>query len=109
MSQIPVSVENKLLQAAALIDAGQKKDARTLLRDILTEHENNLKAWELLFQTAYNTKEGIFCLERILRLDPNHPWARQRLAALQDNPAQPTLTPSEKPRKKRRKSLLPLT
>jgi hypothetical protein len=109
MSQIPPSpVESKLRQAAAFIDAGQKKDARLLLRDVLADDENNIKAWELLFRTSYNTQEGIFCLGRILRLDPNHAWAGQQLASLQNNnPTQPDIYP-QKPRKKRRRSFTPM-
>jgi len=74
--------EAKLTQAAEEIKAGRKKEARTLLRDVLVNDINNLEAWELLVEAAFNPDEEIYCLNRILNIRPNHPWAAERLAAL---------------------------
>jgi hypothetical protein len=72
----------KLGQAAAEIKAGRKKEARALLREVLVNDINNLTAWELLVDAAYNQDEEAYCLNRILKIRPYHPWAGERLAAL---------------------------
>jgi hypothetical protein len=76
------SSELKLKKAAEFIRAGQKNEARQLLRDILVTDQNNLAAWELLAYATLNVKEETYCLNRILSLRPDHPWAGQRLAAM---------------------------
>lgn len=73
--------ESNLHKAAEFIRAGQKDEARRLLRGVLSADGNNLTAWELLVHAAHNAEEEIFCLRRILSLRPDHPWARQRLTA----------------------------
>lgn len=69
----------KLQEAEDLIQAGQKKPARKLLREILASDHNNLSAWELIWRTAHNLKEEIRILNRILALAPDHIPARKRL------------------------------
>jgi hypothetical protein len=73
------SHELKLQKAAEFIKAGHKNEARQLLRDILVADQNNLAAWELLAYAANNIQEETYCLNRILKLRPDHPWAKQRL------------------------------
>jgi len=72
--------ERKLQEAAEYLSAGQKKSARLLIRDVLTADENNLAAWELLFRASYTSREQMICLKQILKLQPDHPWARQQMA-----------------------------
>jgi hypothetical protein len=52
------------------------------LGEVLMNNQDNLLAWELLFHVAHSPEEQTFCLRTILRLRPDHPWARQQLAAL---------------------------
>ncbi|MEW6093842.1 MAG: hypothetical protein AB1531_07760 [Chloroflexota bacterium] len=87
MSDLSNPIELKLQEAARFIKAGQKNQARQLLRDILISDYDCLKAWELLVYATYNIKEEAYCLERILALRPDHPWARQLLDAI-NQPAQ---------------------
>ncbi len=91
MSSPEQSVEGKLLTAAELIKGGRKKEARQLLREVLVVDQNNLFAWELLTSATLTPEEEIYCLNRILNLRPNHPWARQRLAVL--SPGDPLKNP----------------
>jgi hypothetical protein len=79
----------KLQKAAEFIKAGQKNEARQLLRDILVADQNNLAAWELLAYATNNIQEETYCLNRILKFRPDHPWAKQRLAAI--NPPAPSV------------------
>lgn len=73
------ALDLKLRQAAGLIDAGQKKEARRLLREILTTDGNNLSAWELLWRAAYSVKEELICLNHILAINPSHGAAKRRM------------------------------
>jgi hypothetical protein len=78
------SVDEKLRQASDFLKAGKKKEARQLLREVLSRDGNNLPAWELLRQAVYNPQEEIICLERILLINPGHTMARNRLAVLKN-------------------------
>lgn len=98
------SLDAKLREAAGLLDAGRKKEARKVLREALAMDRNNLATWELLLRATYDVKEELHCLNRILAIDPNHAFAKRRLAALR-----PSLRGSPKQsssRRKRQESLL---
>ncbi len=98
------SLSAKLRDAADLLNAGQKKEARRLLREALEMDRNNLATWELLWRAVYNVKEEMHCLNRILAIDPNHSAARQRLVALKSTSREsPKRSPS---RKKRQESII---
>ena len=97
-------LDSKLRDAADLLKAGQKKEARKVLREALDMDRNNLATWELLWRATYNVKEELHCLNRILAIDPNHAAAKRRLAAIRsDSPRSPKRSSS---RRKRQESLL---
>ena len=83
MNNFGNSLDSILQEAADHLDAGRKKEARKLLREALDLDRNNLESWELLWRAAYNMDEEITSLKHILRIDPKHAAARQRLAVLQ--------------------------
>ena len=83
MNNFGNSLDSILQEAADHLDAGRKKEARKLLREALDLDRNNLETWELLWRAAYNMDEEITSLKHILRIDPKHAAARQRLAVLQ--------------------------
>ncbi|MBN2388770.1 MAG: hypothetical protein JXB85_17270, partial [Anaerolineales bacterium] len=93
------SVEEILRQASSAIKAGQKEQARRLLYPIIKNNPNNTAAWELLTGVCYNKDEEVYCLNRILTLQPGHAGARQRLESLRQAapPAQRTASPSPQP------------
>lgn len=70
-------------EAAEYLDAGQKQAARNLLEEALQLDRNNLVTWELLWHAAYTQEEELISLRRILKLNPKHAEARQRLTTLQ--------------------------
>ena len=76
-------LNQKLQDATTYLEAGQKKEARQVLREALSLDRKNLKTWELLWQAAYNEEEELRCVKRILAIKPNHKEAKQRLALLQ--------------------------
>jgi hypothetical protein len=105
--------ENKLHQAAEFVRTGKKKEARLLIREVLAEDTNHLAAWELLFQASYNASEQIFCVERILTIQPKHSWAKQQLERLKaasktgaNFQAKPSTSPPNASRKKKRREPL---
>lgn len=93
----------KLRDAGEFLRAGQKKEARRVLREALDLDRNNLATWELLSRATYNVNEELHCLKRILAIDPNHAEAKRRLAAIR---SAPTGTPRSSSRKKDRGALI---
>lgn len=74
---------SRLNEVERLFDAGQRVEARSLLREILLADRGNLDAWLLLWQRGVSSaKEEITCLTNILRIDPYHESARRRLDEL---------------------------
>lgn len=112
----PSSLDELLQQAARLVESGQKEQARRVIRQILLQDIDNLRAWEYLSQACYTPQEEIDCLERILQLRPDDEGARQRLnllrapplpidsppavQALQGEPQPPSKNPALSPLKK---------
>ena len=96
-------LDAKLQEAANFLDAGQKKEARKVLREALELDRNNLATWELLLRATNDEKEELHCVNRILAIDPNHATAKRRLTALHSSsPGSSRRTPS---RKKRQETL----
>jgi len=83
MNNFDSSLNVKLREASEHLKAGEKQEARELLREALAMDRNNLATWELLWRAAYNLEEEVFSLKRILAIDPKHVAAKKRLAALQ--------------------------
>lgn len=69
----------KLRQIAELLDAGQVKEARRLLREVLLKDRRNLEAWELLWRAVYSVREEMICLNHILAINPDNGPARRRM------------------------------
>jgi hypothetical protein len=75
-----------------------------VLREALAMDRNNLATWELLLRATNNVKEELHCLNRILAIDPNHAFAKRRLAALRSSSRGSPKQSSS--RRKRQESLL---
>lgn len=96
-------IGTKLRDAAEFLRAGQKKEARKVLRAALDLDRNNLATWELLSRATYNAQEELHCLKRILAIDPNHAEAKRRLAAIRSAPGG---MPASQSRKRKREALI---
>lgn len=80
--------ENQILFDQA-VAAAQRKDfssARGLLKQLLKQDPNNLNAWLLAAHVVETRADAIGSYKRVLQLDPNHAYARQRLSALESEP-----------------------
>ena len=84
----------KIRQAVGFIRAGQKEQARLILREILLNDSNNLTVWELLSRATINKTELVYCLKHILNIQPDHAWARRELDQLEP-PIPPADTPKQ--------------
>lgn len=99
MNEFGISLDAKLQEAADLLDSGQKKEARKVLREALEMDRNNLATWELLLRATNNEKEELHCLNRILAIDPHHASAKRRLSSLRSSSSRSSKrTPSRKKR-----------
>ncbi|MBN1814870.1 MAG: hypothetical protein JXA14_23725 [Anaerolineae bacterium] len=74
---------NKLSVSVAAIRRGDRVRARELLYAILEDEPRNLTAWSWACEIATTHEERVYCLKRILEIDPSHKVARRYLAQLQ--------------------------
>ncbi|HEX5807500.1 MAG TPA: tetratricopeptide repeat protein, partial [Anaerolineales bacterium] len=81
-SDYETTLDGLLRDARAYLAAGQKEEAREVLRQALALDRDNLETWELLWKAAYTTNEELSSVRHILRLDPKHAAAKKRLSAL---------------------------
>ncbi len=84
-------IDNQNLFDQAVAAAKQKDfaTARTLLKQLLKQEPNNLDAWLLGAYVVESRSDAIRCYERVLQIDPNHAYARQKLSELQALPPEP--------------------
>lgn len=75
-----------LQQAIAAIKAGNKKQGRALLADILQADYDNEAAWLWLSSVVETDAEKRRCLKRVLDINPDNAHARKGLALLGPEP-----------------------
>ena len=61
--------------------AGQKDEARELLQQSIRLDPNNEAAWLWLASVARDNRERIFCLQKLLEINPDNETARKALDA----------------------------
>lgn len=85
--------ENLFEQAVA---AAQQRDfptARMLLKQLFKQDPQNVNAWLLGARVVESNADAIRCYERVLQIDPNHAYAKQKLAELRaSTPATPAFS-----------------
>ena len=85
-----MAYETELKQAIDLIKAGSKQDALPILKTILKSDKDNERAWLWMTACANNVADRRYCLEQVLRINPNHEKAKAALAKM-DEPEEPSL------------------
>ncbi|MEP0824820.1 MAG: hypothetical protein HRF40_04985, partial [Nitrososphaera sp.] len=75
--------EDKLKQAVLLYKQGNKPQAAILLGEIVRQDPNNSNAWYGLALSLDEPDKKIFCLKKVIALEPSHQKARQLLEKLQ--------------------------
>jgi hypothetical protein len=71
-----------LQKAATLISSGQKQRAMGVLAGILAEHPDNEQAWLWMASVVPHAEQRIYCLERVLKINPENQAVKERLAKL---------------------------
>lgn len=68
-----------LEQAIGIAKSGQREQARDQLMDILRQNRHNEEAWFWLSTVVDKKEEEFKCLRNVLRLNPHHADAQQKL------------------------------
>ena len=79
-------MDPKLERAIALAKLGRKDRARDICIEYLESYPDDVSGWVVLAQVVGERDTAIYCLEQILDIKPNDPWATihlNRLRALQ--------------------------
>lgn len=74
---------DRLAEAIAVIREGDRIRARELVYALLEDEPDNLNAWSWACEIASTHEERVYCLEKMLEIDPSHQVARRYLAQLQ--------------------------
>jgi len=82
-------ITNSLRQALDLIKSGKVKSARPILVEILKTNPDIEQAWYMLSFAVPNKERQIYALNQVLRINPGHEKARDRLAKLTGQPVEP--------------------
>jgi hypothetical protein len=71
---------NKLIQQAIDIgNTGNKQEARRILAQVVQQEPKNARAWYLLSQLVDKQDQVIYCLNKVLDIEPNNQKAAERL------------------------------
>lgn len=93
--------ENLMLQEAVdAIRQGQRRRARDLLTRLLRADQSNPEYWLWMSSVVDSLKERKYCLEMVLRLDPDNRQASQGLVMMGAVPPPPGLAPAAVLRRK---------
>ncbi|MBI4731243.1 MAG: redoxin domain-containing protein [Chloroflexi bacterium] len=80
--QSPKTIE----YAELLLQEGKIQEARLLLAAYIKRNPSSVRAWWVMSRAVEDAEQELFCLERVLRLDPAHDQARLRVATLKTPP-----------------------
>jgi PAS domain-containing protein len=73
-----------LEKAHIAIERGDEVRARNLLREALKDDQGNERAWLMYALVAGNTQHAIYCLKRVLKLNPGNDYARHLIESIRD-------------------------
>lgn len=72
-------MNNTLRESFELFNKGEKQQAAKLLAALVKQEPNNVSAWYGLALCLDEAEKRIYCLQRVLSIDPNHTKARQAI------------------------------
>lgn len=76
-------MDTDLRQAITLIKSGDKKGGGQLLAEIVKKDPRNVNAWLWLSSCVNSNEQRIYCLKKVLEIEPNHTVAQSALSKLQ--------------------------
>jgi hypothetical protein len=74
--------DQRLQQALSMARAGQRDEARKIVSQLVKEDPKNAQAWYLLSQLVEQDHQVVYCLEKVIQLQPANKQAQDRLAKL---------------------------
>ena len=81
---------DQLREANIVLQRGDKNTARLILRDVLNKNPKSERGWLLLAKTTSQPSKIRFCLQQVLRINPENGEARSWLEELGTGPRIPT-------------------
>ncbi|MEW6716109.1 MAG: tetratricopeptide repeat protein [Chloroflexota bacterium] len=93
-----MSKDNMLQEAIEALEQGYRSKARNLLTGLLRADENNPDYWLWMSAAVETKKEQVFCLKKVLKLDPDDARARYGLTIHGELPPTEPVTPVPPPR-----------
>lgn len=90
-------MSEKLQEAILLYNKGDKPQALKLLAEIVKQEPNNSVAWYGLSLCLDDLDKKVYCLKRVLSLDPSHKKAQQILEKLQVGEKSPNFQKTTEP------------
>ncbi|MEO1643697.1 MAG: hypothetical protein AAFR67_00820 [Chloroflexota bacterium] len=82
--------QDQLKRAYALYKNGETNQASMIVRGVLREDPQNANAWWLMSHLVDDQDKVIKSLERVLKINPNHTKAREKLTRLKNQPPEDT-------------------
>ena len=74
--------DQAIQQAIIALEKKDKAQARAILVTFLRQNPKNIQGWRLLERCVERKEDIVYCLERVVHLDPNDQEARQALGRL---------------------------
>ncbi len=71
-----------ITQGIAMVQAGDKKQARQLLGEAIRKYPDDERSWGWFYNVAENDTERLRCIKEVLRINPNNERAKQLLEKL---------------------------
>jgi hypothetical protein len=78
-----MNINSDIEKARKFIDLGKKFEARSILRQILQVDNHNEQAWLLFSKVAEKKDQEIYCLNNVIKINPNNEEANAELAKLE--------------------------
>ena len=77
-----MNIAASLKEAVRLIKTGDKPGGRRLLKEVLKADPQNESAWLWMASSLDDDQQRVYCLEQVLKINPDHEMARRGLAHL---------------------------
>lgn len=103
-----MNLDGLISEAIKQAKAGNRTQARKLLSQAITENPSSSRAWYLLSQVLDDKDKSIYCLKKVLELEPGNPNAQEKLNQIYSAEIQPLFQPDQSQREikqKKNKSL----
>ncbi len=94
LNSIRMAEDVMFQEAVEAIRQRQRSRARDLLTRLLRADQANPQYWLWMSSVVETSKERIYCLQSVLRLDPSNRAARQGLVLMGASPPEPDLAPA---------------